>query len=94
MEVELLQDIIDKAGMFVTFVGAIEGMTGGIHRRCCDFENLVFGRNGGDPRCYTETQGRQSAQLFHQDIDLHGVRPLWVKNGFGVVEDYESLLRR
>ena len=55
VEVELLQYVIDEVGIFVTFVDAIEGATGGIHRQCWDFENLVFGRDGGDPQCYTET---------------------------------------
>jgi hypothetical protein len=49
MEVELLQDVIDEVGAFVTFVDAVEGGTRGIHRQCWDFEGLVFRRDGGDP---------------------------------------------
>ena len=71
----------------------IEGSTGRVHRQHRDFDGLAFRRDGGDARRYAQTQGRQFAQLLHQTVDLPHVRSFWVQNRFGIVEDYDHLLR-
>lgn len=48
-----------EVGMFATFVGAIEGVTGGVHRQCRNFNSLDFWGNGSDTRCCVEINSRQ-----------------------------------
>ena len=46
VEVELFQDVVDQVRALVVSADAIEGVTGGIHQQCWDFNGLEFRRNG------------------------------------------------
>jgi len=50
------------------------------------------GRDGGDLGNDAEAGVDELAQLLHHCVDPLGTRSLWIKNGFGVVEDYEHFI--
>jgi len=47
------------------------------------------GNPGGDAKTY----GFEPTQLFHHVIDFPSVRPLWVEDGFCVIEEQDYLPR-
>ena len=49
--------------------------------------------DGGDPRGDTKTYSLKLAQLFDPSIYLRGACRLWVEDRFGIVQDYDHLLR-
>jgi len=92
MEVELVQDIVDEIGPFITLVYAIEGIACSLNRQRWDVESLAVGRNGGDTGGDTEANVAKLTQLLRHKVDLLRVRPLRIKNRLRVIEDYEHLL--
>jgi hypothetical protein len=44
-------------------------------------------RDGGEAGCDAEENVGELAQLLHHAVDLLRFDSLWVKNGFGIVED-------
>jgi hypothetical protein len=50
-------------------------------------------RDGGDPGGDAETNVAKPCQLIHHGVDLPRALPLQIEDGFGVVEDYDHLLR-
>ena len=91
VEVKLLQDLGDQVRLLSLLVYAIERVSRGVDRQGWYLDSLALGWNGGDPGRNKETYRLPSAQLLHQPVDLLGVCPPWVEDGFGVVEDNEDL---
>ena len=51
----MLHDAVDRIGLSVVLVDAIEGVACGLRRQRWDIETFAGGRDGRDARCDAET---------------------------------------
>ena len=92
MEVELIQDIVDKIGLFTILVYSIEGIACSLNRQRWYVESLAVGRNCGDARSDTKADVVELTQLLHNFVDLLRIRPLRIEDRLRIIKDYEDFL--
>ena len=78
MELELLQDVIDRIRPLTPLVNSIEYITGSLHRQRRYVERLAIRRDGGYPGCDADTYPVQLTQFLYRAVYFLSVRPLWV----------------
>ena len=93
MEVELSEDAIDRIRLSPVLADLIERVACSFHRQGQDVQSLAGGGDGGGPRRDTGTDVAELAQLLHHGVDLLGVHPSCVENGFGIIEEHDHLRR-
>ena len=93
MKVELPENVVDVIGPFTVLVYPVEGIACSLDRQCWHVDSLAICGNGGNPRSDTKADVVEPTQLLHNGIDLLGVRPLRIKDGLRIIQDYEDLLR-
>ena len=93
MEIELVQDVANKIGLFDILAYTMEDLAHSIDRQRWNLEDLTVRGNGGDPRGDTWPNVVKPARLLHHSVDLLGICPLRIEDGLRIVEDYKHLPR-
>ena len=88
MEVELVQDVVDKTRPSTILVYSIEGIACSLDRQRWYVESLAVGRNGGNARGDTKADVVELTQLLHNFVDLLRIRPLRIEDRLRIIEDY------
>ena len=93
MVIELSQDVIDRIRSFLVPVHLIERVPCGFCGQCWDIDNLAVRRDDGDSGGNAQADVAEPTQFIHDIINLSRTRALRIEDGFGVVQDYDHLLR-
>jgi len=83
---------VHEIGPCVVLVYMIESNTCGLDRQCRYVESPAVGRNSEDARGDEKPNVLEPTEFLHHSVDLQGVRPPRIKNGFRIIEHYENFL--
>ena len=89
MKVQALEEIVDDPGPIAVTIDVVQDIVCCLHRQRGDLQSFAVWGDIGYVGCDTKANVMELTQLLHHCVDLSGVGPLRVKNGFGVVEDYK-----
>jgi len=77
----------------MVLVDVVKDFTRRFHRQRVDCQTTAIGWNGGDAGGDADADVVEVAQLLHHGVYLLGVGSLRIKDGLGVIEEQENILR-